>query len=105
MPKPLRHTAPLTPDEREGIVLAVNSSFSKLKACTRGSSPSSRTSASRRCRGPYRRRSWGHHPPCESFSKGSAHCHLRRDAADWKVRICQDSGLTINQLKVIADES
>jgi hypothetical protein len=42
---------------------------------------------------------------CESFTKGTGHCDLCRFDQDWEVKICKDSGLTINQSKVIAGES
>jgi hypothetical protein len=42
---------------------------------------------------------------CESFSKGNGHCDLCRQGEDWEVKICKDSGLTINQSKVINGEN
>jgi hypothetical protein len=42
---------------------------------------------------------------CESFTKGNGHCDLCRFGQDWEVKICKDSGLTINQSKVINGES
>ena len=42
---------------------------------------------------------------CESFSKGTGHCDLGRFGQDWEVKICKDSGLTINQSKVINGEN
>jgi hypothetical protein len=42
---------------------------------------------------------------CESFSKGTGHCDLCRFDQDWEVKICKDSGLTINQSKVINGEN
>jgi hypothetical protein len=38
-------------------------------------------------------------------TKGSGHCDLCRFDQDWEVKICKDSGLTINQSKVINGES
>ena len=42
---------------------------------------------------------------CDSFTKGSGHCDLCRFDQDWEVKICKDSGLTINQSKVINGEN
>jgi hypothetical protein len=42
---------------------------------------------------------------CESFTKGVGHCDLCRFDQDWVVKICKDSGLTINQSKVINNEN
>jgi hypothetical protein len=42
---------------------------------------------------------------CESFTKGDGHCDLCRFDQDWEVKICKDSGLTINQSKVIKGEN
>src|SRR5207237_3804931 len=41
----------------------------------------------------------------ESFTKGNVHCDLCRFDQDWEVKICKDSGLTINQSKVIDGEN
>lgn len=38
---------------------------------------------------------------CKSFTKSDGHCDLCRFDQDWEVTICKDSGLTINQSKVI----
>jgi hypothetical protein len=108
-PKPQR--TPLTADEREGIVLAVNSAFRKLKNLYARIVPVFED--------------FGFTPPsagviacdlsekiekaiiqhCESFTKGGGHCDLCRFNQDWEVKICKDSGLTINQSKVIKGES
>jgi hypothetical protein len=42
---------------------------------------------------------------CESFTKGRGHCDLARGKEDWEVKVCQSSGLTINQSKVISGEN
>ena len=42
---------------------------------------------------------------CESFTKGDGHCDLCRFDQDWEVKICKNSGLTINQSKVINGEN
>ena len=42
---------------------------------------------------------------CPSFSKGPKHCDLSRGGCEWEVKVCKDSGLTINQSKQIAGEN
>ncbi len=42
---------------------------------------------------------------CPSFSKGTGTADLERDGRAWEVKVCKDSGLTINQSKVIAGEN
>jgi len=42
---------------------------------------------------------------CDSFIKGTSHCDWCRFDQDWEVKICKDSGLTINQSKVINGEN
>lgn len=105
-----RQTA-LTDEERTGIILAVQSAFTKLKNLYREILPIFQ--------------SYGFTAPspgviardlsekieasiiqhCASFSKGVGHCDLSRDGHDWEVKICKDSGLTINQSKQIAGEN
>jgi hypothetical protein len=103
--------APLTSDEREGIVLAVNSAFRKLKNLyTRivpifedfGFTPPSAGVIARDLSEKIEKAIIQH---CESFTKGNGHCDLCRFDQDWEVKICKDSGLTINQSKVINGES
>jgi hypothetical protein len=101
----------LTDDERMGITLAVQSAFTKLKNLYREIVPIFE--------------SYGFKAPspgviardlsekieasiiqhCASFSKGLKHCDLSRGDHDWEVKICKDSGLTINQSKQIAGEN
>ena len=40
-----------------------------------------------------------------TFTKGLAHCDLARFGKQWEVKVCKDTGLTINQSKVIAGEN
>jgi hypothetical protein len=40
-----------------------------------------------------------------TFTKGLKHCDLARFGKEWEVKVCKDSGLTINQSKVIAGEN
>jgi hypothetical protein len=107
--KPSR--APLTADEREGIVLAVNSAFRKLKNLYArivpvfedfGFTPPSAGVIARDLSEKIEKAIIQH---CESFTKGTGHCDLCRFDQEWEVKICKDSGLTINQSKVIRGEN
>ena len=102
---------PLTPDEREGIVLAVHSAFRKLKNLyTRivpvfedyGFTPPSAGVIARDLSEKIEKAIIQH---CESFAKGVGHCDLSRDGQHWEVKICKDSGLTINQSKIVNGEN
>ena len=102
---------PLTADEREGIVLAVNSAFRKLKNLYArivpvfedfGFTPPSAGVIARDLSEKIEKAIIQH---CESFTKGDGHCDLCRFDQDWEVNICKDSGLTINQSKVIKGEN
>jgi hypothetical protein len=108
---PKRGRTPLTNDEREGIVLAVSSAFRKLKNLYAkivpifedfGFTPPSAGVIARDLSEKIEKAIIQH---CESFSKGSGHCDLCRFDQDWEVKICKDSGLTINQSKVIDGEN
>jgi hypothetical protein len=101
----------LTPDEREGIILAVNSAFRKLKNLYAkivpvfqdyGFTPPSAGVIARDLSEKIEKAIIQH---CESFTKGTGHCDLCRYGEDWEVKICKDSGLTINQSKVISGEN
>jgi len=102
---------PLTSDEREGIGLAVNSAFRKLKNLYArivpifedyGFTPPSAGVIARDLSEKIEKAIIQH---CESFTKGDGHCDLCRFDQDWEVKICKDSGLTINQSKVISGEN
>ena len=102
---------PLTADERDGIVLAVNSAFRKLKNLYAkivpifedyGFTPPSAGVIARDLSEKIEKAIIQH---CESFTKGSGHCDPRRFDQDREVKICKDSGLTINQSKVIDGEN
>src|SRR5262245_51409973 len=106
-----RQRTQLTPDERDGIVLAVNSAFRKLKNLYSrivpifedyGFTPPSAGVIARDLSEKIEKSIIQH---CESFMKGDGHCDLCRFGQDWEVKICKDSGLTINQSKVIAGEN
>lgn len=110
MPRP-RARRPLTSEEREGIILAVNSAFRKLKNLYArivpifedfGFTPPSAGVIARDLSEKIEKSIIQH---CESFSKGTGHCDLARFGEDWEVKICKDSGLTINQSKVIDGEN
>ncbi len=101
----------LTDDEREGIRLAVQSAFRKLKNLYAqivpifsdyGFTPPSAGVIARDLSEKIEKAIIQH---CESFTKGAGHCDLCRFDADWEVKICKDSGLTINQSKVIKGEN
>jgi hypothetical protein len=106
-----RRKLPLTADEREGIILAVNSAFRKLKNLYAkvvpifedfGFTPPSAGVIARDLSEKIEKAIIQH---CDSFSKGTGHCDLCRFDQDWEVKICKDSGLTINQSKVINGEN
>src|SRR5580765_7657805 len=108
---PYNPTRPLTEDEREGIKLAVHSAFRKLKNLYAkvvpifqdyGFTPPSAGVIARDLSEKIEKAIVQH---CESFSKGTGHCDLGRFDQDWEVKICKDSGLTINQSKVINGEN
>lgn len=103
--------APLTVDEREGIVLAATSVFRKLKNLYAnvepifddyGFKPPSAGVIARDLSEKIEKAITQH---CSSFSKGVGHCDLNRFGQDWEVKICKGSGLTINQSKVITGEN
>lgn len=103
--------AELTFDERDGIILAVNSAFRKLKNLytkvvpifdSYGFKPPSAGVIARDLSEKIEASIIQH---CESFTKGHGHCDLCRFDQDWEVKICKGSGLTINQSKVIRGEN
>jgi hypothetical protein len=102
---------PLTDDERDGIRLAVSSVFRKLKNLYAkivpvfedyGFTPPSAGVIARDLSEKIEKAIIQH---CESFAKGTGHCDLCRFGEDWEVKICKDSGLTINQSKQIKGET
>src|SRR4029078_9188642 len=106
-----RRRVPLTADERDGIILAVSSAFRKLKNLYArivpvfedfGFTPPSAGVIARDLSKKIEKAITQH---CESFTKGDGHCDLCRLDQDWEVKICKDSGLTINQSKVINGEN
>jgi hypothetical protein len=108
---PFQPRDPLTEEEIEGIVLAVKSAFLKLKnlydkitpvfdeygfrapsagVVARDLSEKIETSIIQHCR---------------TFTRGLRHADLARFSKRWEVKICKDSGLTINQSSVISGEN
>jgi len=101
----------LTDDERDGIVLAVKSAFSRLKNLYRkitpvftdyGFAPPSPGVMARDLSERIEKSIVQH---CESFSRGEKYCDLSRGGCDWEVKIAKGSGLTINQSKQVAGET
>jgi hypothetical protein len=110
MKKPRPQRTPLKADEREGIVLAVNSAFRKLKNLYTRIVPIFEDFRFTPPSGVIARdlsenieKAIIQH--CDSFTKGDGHCDLCGFDQDWEVKICKDSGLTINQSKVINCEN
>ena len=110
-PAPFVPREPLTAEEIEGIVLAVKSAFLKLRnlydkitpvfdeygfrapsagVVARDLSEKIETSIIQHCR---------------TFTRGLKHADLARFNKRWEVKICKDSGLTINQSSVIEGEN
>jgi hypothetical protein len=102
---------PLTDDEREGIVLAVNSAFRKLKNLYDKILPIFDSYGFRAPSAGVIARDLSEKIEaeivrcCSTFDRGVGHCDLRRLGTDWEVKICKDSGLTINQSKVVNGEN
>ncbi len=101
----------LTDEERDGIVLAVKSAFSRLKNLYKkitpafveyGFTPPSPGVLARDLSERIEKSIIQH---CESFSRGEKHCDLSRAGCDWEVKIAKGSGLTINQSKQISGET
>src|SRR3989304_5559635 len=106
-----RPRTPLTAHERGGIAPAVQSAVPQAKnlygrivpVCEDfGSPPPSAGVIARDLSEKIEKAIIQH---CESFTKGTGHCDLCRFGQDWEVKICKDSGLTINQSKVIKGEN
>lgn len=106
-----RRARPLSPDEKDGLTVAVQSVFRKLDNLYREIIP---------CFEEY-----GFKPPsagvvardlsekiedsirqhCNTFERGPGPVDLQRNGEQWEVKICKGSGLTINQSKRIAGEN
>lgn len=108
---PHRLSHPLDDDERQGISLAVNSAFRKLKNLYErivpvfndyGFKPPSAGVVARDLSEKIETSIVQH---CSSFSRGRGHADLDRFGRPWEVKICKGSGLTINQSKVVEGEN
>ena len=108
---PFNPKDPLTEDEREGIILAVKSAFLKLKNLYSqivpifneyGFKPPSAGVIARDLSEKIESSIIQH---CRTFNKGIKHADLARFGKRWEVKICKDSGLTINQSAVIEGEN
>src|SRR5689334_5570829 len=101
----------LTAEERDAIVTAAKSAFTKLKNFYQEISPISQkygftvASAGVLARDLSEKIEIAIAQHCPSFAKGDKHCDLMRDGHEWEVKVCKDSGLTINQSKVINGEN
>jgi hypothetical protein len=42
---------------------------------------------------------------CATFSEGRNYCDLARGSEDWEVKVCRDSGLTINQSTTVENKN
>jgi hypothetical protein len=102
---------PLTPDERDAIVLAVKSAFTKLKNLYQEITPIIQRygftvpSAGVIARDLSEKIEASIVQHCSSFTKGDGYVDLARGGRPWEVKICKDSGLTINQSKSIRGEN
>lgn len=102
---------PLTEDEKEGIVLAVKSAFLKLKNLYDKITPVfdeygfKAPSAGVVARDLSEKIETSIIQLCRTFTHGLRHADLARFNKRWEVKICKDSGLTINQSAVIAGEN
>lgn len=104
-------TLPLGEEERDAIVVGVQSVFTKLRNLYHAIEPVFQSygftapSAGVIARDLSEKIEAAIVQHCSSFSKGAGHADLTRLGADWEVKICKGSGLTINQSKQIAGEN
>ena len=102
---------PLSPEERDAIVVAAKSAFAKLKNLHKEITPIIERygftvpSAGAIARDLSEKIETSIVQHCGSFSKGSRHADLTRARHDWEGKICKDSGLTINQSKTVSGEN
>ncbi|MBM3341217.1 MAG: hypothetical protein FJY56_03765 [Betaproteobacteria bacterium] len=102
---------PLSEDEKEGIVLAVKSAFLKLKNLYDKITPVfdeygfKAPSAGVVARDLSEKIETSIIQHCRTFTRGLRHADLARFNKRWEVKICKDSGLTINQSAVISGEN
>jgi hypothetical protein len=102
---------PLDEDERQGIILAVNSAFRKLKNLYErivpvfdeyGFRPPSAGVVARDLSEKIEMSIIQH---CNTFRPGTRHADLDRHGRPWEVKICKGNGLTINQSKNVDGEN
>ena len=102
---------PLTDEEIEGIALAVKSAFLKLKNLYDKITPVfdeygfKAPSASVVARDLSEKIETSIIQHCRTFARGLKYADLTRFNKRWEVKICKDSGLTINQSAVIEGEN
>lgn len=102
---------PLSDDEKEGVVAAVTSAFLKLRNLYEKITPVfdeygfRAPSAGVIARDLSEKIETSIIQHCRTFVRGLKHADLARFNKRWEVKICKDSGLTINQSSVIAGEN
>lgn len=102
---------PLTDEEKEGIILAVRSAFLKLRNLYEKITPVfdeygfRAPSAGVVARDLSEKIETSIIQHCRTFTRGLRHADLARFNKRWEVKICKDSGLTINQSAVIDGEN
>lgn len=102
---------PLTDEEIEGIILAVKSAFLKLKNLYDKITPVfdeygfKAPSAGVVARDLSEKIETSIIQHCRTFTHGLRHADLARFNKRWEVKICKNSGLTINQSAIIEGEN
>ena len=102
---------PLSDEEREAIIVGVQSVFTKLRNLYHAVEPVFQSygftapSAGVIARDLSEKIEAAIVQHCPSFTKGRGHADLTRAGADWEVKICKGGGLTINQSKQISGEN
>jgi len=108
---PFAPREPLTDEEIEGITLAVKSAFLKLRNLYGRITPFfdeygfKAPSAGVVARDLSEKIETSIIQHCRTFTRGLKYADLARYNKRWEVKICKDSGLTINQSSVIAGEN
>jgi hypothetical protein len=104
-------SSPLTDEEMEGIILAAKSAFLKLKNLYEKITPVfdeygfKAPSAGVVARDLSEKIETSIIQHCRTFTRGLKFADLSRFNKRWEVKICKDSGLTINQSSVIQGEN
>lgn len=111
LPNAYAPSEPLSDEEIEGIVLAVQSAFRKLSNLYAKITPIFEEygfrapSAGVIARDLSEKIELSIIQHCRTFTKGLRYCDLARFNKPWEVKICKNSGLTINQSAVIRGEN